>query len=300
MSSDPASAPRDLPSSVQVSTGDGGLPLVRVTGRVGSAEIYLHGAHVTAWAPAGHAPVLWLSAASRFADGAAIRGGIPICFPWFGANAGDSAAPAHGFARLLDWTLVDAREEHDDVVLTLRLADDDTTRASAWPHPFEARYTVTVGERLTLTLQVTNRGPEPVRFEAALHTYLRVQDIRATEVTGLQGAPFVDQLAGAEAQPGEDGPVRFDAETDRVYIGSRATTTVHDAATTRTVTVTKEASNSTVVWNPWVAKAAAMAEFGDDEWTEMLCIESCNIRDDAVRLGPGESHTMTAVLSVGS
>lgn len=299
MPSQPASAPPDLPSSVQIVPGEGGLPLVRVTGSAGSAEVYLHGAHVTAWAPVGQEPVLWLSAASRFTDGAAIRGGVPICFPWFGAKAGHPGAPAHGFARLLDWALVDAREERDDVVLTLGLADSDATRASGWPHPFEARYTVTIGEHLTLALHVTNRGREPVQFEAALHTYLRVRDIRATEVAGLQGAPFIDQLAGPGARPGEHSPIRFDAETDRAYLGTQATTTVHDTGARRTITVAKDASNSTVVWNPWIAKAAAMADFGNDEWTGMLCIETCNIRDDAVALAPGESRTMTAVLSVG-
>ena len=292
----PEPEPVSLPSSVQIGPGSGGLTVARVRGCAGSADVYLHGAHVAAWAPADRAPVLWMSAASRFVSGEPLRGGVPICFPWFGAHASDPAAPAHGFARRVDWDLAEAHETGDDVVLTLRLADTGATRSSAWPHRFEARYTVTVGRRLTLSLQVTNLDPGAVVFEEAFHTYLRVADIHDTEVTGLQGAGFLDRLAGPAPLPGETGPVRFGAETDRIYLGTGATATVVDGAAHRSVAIAKDGSSSTVVWNPWIAKSASMADFGDTEWTGMLCVETCNIRDDAVRLEPGQSHTMSAVL----
>ena len=182
--------PLSLPPSVRIGPGNGGLTVARVRGRAGAADVYLHGAHVTAWAPTGRAPVLWMSAASRFLPDEPLRGGVPICFPWFGAHAVDPAAPAHGFARRVDWDLTEAHENDDDVVLTFRLADTSATRSSAWPHRFEARYTITVGARLTLALQVTNLDPGAVVFEEAFHTYLRVADIHATEVTGLQGALY--------------------------------------------------------------------------------------------------------------
>ncbi|MBC7551580.1 MAG: D-hexose-6-phosphate mutarotase [Cellulomonas sp.] len=290
-------APLSLPPSVQVGPGEGGHPVVRVTGRAGSAEIYLHGAHVTAWAPAGADPVLWMSGSSRFVADAPLRGGVPICFPWFGAHDTDPAAPAHGFARLVDWELAAAREVGDDVVLTFRLTDTPQTRSSAWPHRFEARYTVTVGARLTLVLEVTNLEAGDVTFEEALHTYLRVGDITAVQVQGLEHAPFLDRLGGPDPVPGEASPVRFTGETDRIYLGTRATASMVDAGTTpRSVTIAKDGSDATVVWNPWAAKAAVMADFGDDEWTAMVCVETCNIRDAAVRLAPGRCHTMTAVL----
>ena len=174
-----------LPASVHLAPGVGGLPIVRVTGRAGSAEVYLHGAHVASWVPAGGAPVLWMSAASRFTPGTAIRGGIPICFPWFGPNAADATAPAHGFARVTEWQLSGAAEVGDDVVLTFHLTDSPATRASAWPHPFEARYTVTVGATLRLELTVTNRDTVPVTVEEALHSYFAIDDIHRTTVAGL-------------------------------------------------------------------------------------------------------------------
>jgi glucose-6-phosphate 1-epimerase len=295
MSSAPL-APASLPASVRIGPGEGGLTVVRVAGRAGSAEIYLHGAQVTSWTPAGGQPVLWMSAASRFQPDAAVRGGVPICFPWFGGNAGAPSAPAHGFARLSEWEFADAREAGDDVVLAFRLTDTPATRASAWPHRFEARYTVTVGARLTLALRVTNRDDAAVAFEEALHTYLRVGDVRDTTVGGLEGAPFLNQLAGLAVET-ETGPVRFTAETDRIYQGSAAPTTVADGSG-RSVGIRTDGSRSTVVWNPWVAKAALISDFGDDEWTGMVCVESANIRSDAIRLEPGQSHTMTAVFEV--
>lgn len=276
----------------------GGLVVARVAGRAGSAEIYLHGAQVTDFIPAGGRPVLFLSEASRFETAAAIRGGVPICFPWFGANAVDPAAPSHGFARLSEWELVDAHECDDDVVLTFLLTDTPATRASAWPHRFEARYTVTVGARLTLALQVTNRETDAIEYEEALHTYLRVSDVRGTTVSGLQGTTFLNQLTGL-TEPAENSPIGFVTETDRLYLGSRGSATVADPDG-RTVTIESDESDSTVVWNPWIGKAARMGDFGDDEWTAMVCVETANVRRDQVRLEPGQSHTTTVVFEVSA
>ena len=285
----------DLPSCVTVGPGAGGLDVVRVTGPQATALIYLQGAHVTSWAPAGH-DVLWMSRASTFRAGSPIRGGIPICFPWFGARPADPTAPAHGFARLRTWELVAADEVDEAVVVTLRLRDDESTRTSAWPHPFEALYTVTVGSTLRVSLEVTSAAVADVTFEEAFHTYLAVEDVRGAEVTGLEGVPFVDRLAGPVAA--ENQSVRFAAETDRIYGGTRAPVTVHQHGSGRSVTISKEGSDATVVWNPWIAKAQAMQDFGDDEWTGMVCVETCNVRDTRVHLGPGGSHTMAAVLTV--
>ncbi|TFC94868.1 MULTISPECIES: D-hexose-6-phosphate mutarotase [Cryobacterium] len=297
MSSTP-SAPASLPASVRIGEGTGGLTVVRVAGRGGSAEVYLHGAQVTGFRPAGGLPLLFLSAASRFEAAAAIRGGVPICFPWFGANAHDPAAPSHGFARLTEWDLVDAHESGDDVVLVFGLTDTPSTRASAWPHRFEARYTVTVGARLTLTLQVTNLEMDAVTFEEALHTYLRVTDVRVTTVSGLEGIPFVNQVTGL-TEPAESTPVDFTAETDRLYLGSRGSATVEEP-NGRRVTIEADRSDSTVIWNPWIAKAAAMGDIGDNEWPGMVCVETANVRRDQVRLDAGQSHTMSVMFEVSA
>jgi glucose-6-phosphate 1-epimerase len=297
-SPDPPADPPRLPGSVVLEPGRGGLDRLVVTAPAGRAEIYLHGAQVTSWRPAGGDDVLFLSGSSRFTAGKAIRGGVPICFPWFGPHATDASAPSHGFARVLPWRLLGAREAGDDVVVELGLEDSPETRASAWPHPFRATYRVTVGATLRLELEVTSTGTEPVTLEEALHTYLAVADVRRVVVTGLEGTDYRDKVAGGALVPGAAEPVRLTGETDRVYLGTRATTVVEDPAGARSVVVAKDGSVTTVVWNPWAEQAAAVADLGDDEWTGMVCVETANVGDGAVTLAPGETRTMTATLQV--
>lgn len=287
-----------LPASVLLTTGRGGLPVLRVDGPAARAEIYLHGATVTQWTPRGRDPVLWLSSASRYTRGAGIRGGVPICFPWFGVLAGHPESPSHGFARLSQWSLVGAEDDGEDVTVRLRLTDDDSTRASPWPHRFEALYSVVVGSRLSLSLQVTNRDDESVVFEEALHTYLAVRDIRSTQVCGLEGSPFHDRLGGPEPMPGEPDPVSFNSVTDRIYLNTTASTTIRDGDGGPSVVISKNGSDATVVWTPWVDNARAAPDFGDDEWATMVCVETCNIRETSVRLAPGASHTMVATFEL--
>lgn len=288
-----------LPASVGIAVGRGGLPVVRVDGPAGTAEVYLQGAHVTAWTPAGGAPVVWMSDSSEFAPGRPLRGGVPICFPWFGALATDTAAPAHGFARLAEWTLAEATESGDDVVLVFSLTDSEHTRSSAWPHRFEALYTVTIGARLGLELQIRNLDEAPVEFEEAFHTYLSVPDVHAVQISGFEGLKYIDRLAGPEPQPAEGRPLTLTGETDRLYPGTSADTHIADG-TGRTVTITTRGSESRVVWNPWQDRVEAMADFGADDWTGMVCLESANVRSDRVALAPGQTHTMSAVIAAGS
>lgn len=291
----------DLPASVTLADGEGGLPVLRVGTPRGTGEIYLHGAHVTAWTPAGHDPVIWMSGGSAFAADAPIRGGVPICFPWFGPGRDGKAQPAHGFARLAEFAVVDARDDDGEVTVSLRLTEAEVTGlpgADGWPHPFELTYTVTMGEELTLAVGVRNTGEDSISFEEALHTYLHVADATAARVEGLDGVTYLDKVAeGGPAERTQEGPVTVTGETDRVY-RSTATATVVDPGRARTMTVAKDGSADTVVWNPWVEKAAAMPDYDDAEWPTMVCVETANAFDDAVTLAPGESHTMTARIGV--
>lgn len=274
--------------------GRNGLPRLLVRVSEATAEVYLHGAHVTAWHPAGQAPVLWVSRESQFKAGAPIRGGVPICFPWFAAHATEASAPAHGFARLREWRLSDASLAGDRVELRFTSREDDGTRRSPWPHPFAAEYRVSFGEQLSLALDVSNTGDAPIAFEAALHTYFAVSDIRRVTVTGLAGTEYLDKVEGLAVRRQGDAPMTFAGETDRIFLDTEATCTIHDPGLGRQVHVAKRGSLSTIVWNPWIAKAMAMPDFGDDEWPGMLCIETANVRDRAVRLEPGSHHTMSA------
>jgi D-hexose-6-phosphate mutarotase len=290
------SSDQSLPDGVRVTTGRGGLPVVLVDVPACTGEVYLHGAHVTSWRPLG-AEVLWVSESAVYRPGKAIRGGVPICFPWFADGPDGTATPAHGFARTTEWGLVGATTDGRWVEVILALTDSPATR-ELWPHSFACDYRVRMGENeLALLLTVTNTGDEPFTFEEALHTYFGVSDIRTAEVDGLAGTSYLDMVPGADRGPHVlDGPITFAGEVDRTFQGTGATAVIRDGD--RTVTVARDGSNSAIVWNPWIDKAAAMGDFGDDEWTGMVCVETANAKADAVTLEPGAGHTMSAYISV--
>jgi len=293
-SHDPDAVP--LPSSVTWAT-QSPLPRLDVAGRHATAQIYLHGAHLTAWQPV-HArdPVLWMSAHSFFTPDKPIRGGVPICFPWFGPHSDDKTVPSHGFGRLTPWTLCDARETPDGTVhLTLQLEDDNAS--PVWPHYFHADLRVSIGRTLTVELFVDNPDHIAFSFEEALHTYFRISNIEQVSVSGLENSEYFDKVTGRRARQGAE-PIRFTGETDRVYAGTPAPCVIHDPGMKRRITIAKRGSDSTVVWNPWVQKARAMADFGDDEWPGMLCIETANVGAAAITLRPEDRHTMTAEISI--
>jgi len=184
--------------------------------------------------------------------------------------------------------------------LTLRLTDDEGSRTGAWPHPFAAEYRVAIGRQLGLALDVRNTGPAACRFEAALHTYLAVSEIRGVAVTGLEATEYLDKVADFARKREGAAPIAFAGETDRVYLDTESASVVHDAAWARRITIAKSGSRSTVVWNPWIAKARAMPDFGDDEWPGMLCVETANVREAAVALEAGSHHVMTALIDVAA
>ena len=286
-----------LPPSVSLDAGNGGLPRLTIVNPLARAEVYLHGAHVTGWQPAGHEPVIWMSGSSQWHPAKPIRGGVPICFPWFGPHATDTAAPAHGFARLLDWALVEAHDDEAGAThLALQLAPPAPPPA-AWPHAFAATYRITVGTSLSLSLEVANAGSGEFTFEEALHTYFAVRDVRQVDISGLAGTEYLDKVGGTARRSQGPEPIRFTAETDRVYLDTQAACTIHDPGLGRAIVVDKRGSDATVVWNPWVAKARAMPDFGDDEWPGMVCVETANANVHAIMLAPGARHTMTATLA---
>ncbi len=289
--------PTALPASVRLEEGNGGLRRLGIRSAQGMGEVYLQGAHVTAWHPAAaRNPVLWMSRRSVFEPGRPIRGGVPICFPWFGPNRANATAPAHGFARLREWRLVEAREDaHGAVTLAMQLEGADVT--PDWPFRFRVVHRITFGAVLRMDLEVHNDGTEPFTFEEALHTYFRVRDIGRVSVTGVEGCEYLDKVGGRRRGREGDEPLRFAGETDRIYLGTRADCVIDDPVERRRISIGKTGSGSTVVWNPWIGKARAMPDFGDDEWTGMLCVETCNVDAHACTLTPGASHTMSAMIT---
>ncbi len=274
--------------SVHIRSGAGNLIYVDVANALGESTMTLHGAHVMRYALRGGRPILWMSAESRFESGKAIRGGVPLCWPWFGAHPAGAPFPAHGYARICEWNLADVRRlPGGEDRLEFHLDPEKVPEPLA-PLPFSLSYTVTVGHSLTLELVMTNRDTRPLEISCALHSYFAVSDIGHVAVRGLEGKRFLNALTGAEEV--ENAPVRVTAETDRIYTGTSGPIEIIDSGWERTILVERTGSASAVVWNPWREKAGRMADFGNEEYGQMLCVETANAASDRRVLAPSEQH----------
>ena len=285
-----------IPGVAAVVPGNGGLPKVRISSAEAVGDMYLHGAHVTSWKPRGAEEVLFVSSQSRWEDGQAIRGGVPVCFPWFADRADNPKAPNHGFVRTKAWQLESIVPSGASVTVTMVTTSADANRAW-WPADFRLLHRVTFGRELTHELIVTNTGTTSLRFEEALHTYFDVGHIEQVRVHGLDTVRYLDKT-DLNREKIQHGAVDIVSETDRVYLNTPHAIDLEDRAWRRHIHVAKENSLTTVVWNPWVRKARALPDLGDDEWTQMICIESSNVADFAVVLAPGQQHTMEAIVGV--
>jgi glucose-6-phosphate 1-epimerase len=289
---------QEIPGVARFQDELGGLVSLTVTAPSCSARFFTQGAHLTEWTPSGEEPVLFTSKKSLFAPGKAIRGGVPICFPWFAARAGHPKSPAHGVVRAAEWAVhsITAAEPNGSVSVAFSISDSEASREE-WPHAFHTVFRVKLGRTLEMALHVENRGSDPFTFEEALHTYFCVGDIHSVEIHGLEGAEYIDKVDAFARKRRPNEPLRFAVETDSVFPGTTATCVLRDPARRRAITVEKSESQTTVVWNPWIAKAAAMADFGDDEWPSMACIETANSGENTITLPPGATHVMTARIS---
>ena len=272
--------------------GRGDLPMLEITTRWSTAEISLHGAHVTHFKRHDEPPLLFLSQCSRFERTAPIRGGIPIIFPWFGKPA--DRPGQHGFARTRTWALKEIHAPADGPV-SVRLTLPPS--ADLGEGQVNVEDLVHVDAALTAELIVRNNSTHPFTFENCLHTYFTVGDIHAVSVAGLQGVHYLDQPTGFTPRTETDAVIRFTGEVDRAYLNTRHAVEIRDPALGRSIRVEKTGSDSTVVWNPWSAKAKAMPDFGDDEYLRTVCVESGNVADNRVTLAPGERAALQIKLS---
>jgi D-hexose-6-phosphate mutarotase len=283
--------------AAQVIPDDAGNPAVRITTPNCDAKIHLHGAQVTSWKPAGAEEVIFLSSRARWAEGQAIRGGIPICFPWFRAKADDPHAPAHGFVRTNIWALESIEQHAGDITVSMYTRNDASTQ-KWWPSEFRLLHRVTFGTDLKLELTVTNTGSSAFRFEEALHTYHAVGDVQKAGIRGLDGASYLDNT-DSNREKKQAGDVPITSPTDNAYVNTQNALELLDAVLHRRIHIAKQNSRTTVIWNPWAEAAGKMSDLGSGEWRKMLCAEAANILTDAVGLAPGESHTMTVTMTVG-
>jgi glucose-6-phosphate 1-epimerase len=291
-----------IPGILAIDETEHGLTRATITSGACMAEIYLQGAHITKWQPVGHKPVLFLSERSDFLPGKAIRGGVPIIFPWFGArtttiNCSRTDGPSHGFARTSDWQLASATVDGYDLHLRLTLAPNDKSRSLGWDD-FWLTYELTIGQALRLQLTVENRSETPMVFEEALHSYFMVGDAQQARISGLANTVYFDKTDGFKRKFQEAPYLVFTGETDRPYLNTEAAVDLEDPAYKRRITIAKLGSKTTVVWNPWSEVTANIADMSTDGWRRMTCIETANAAENAVTLAPGGQHTMQATISV--
>ena len=270
----------------------GGLITAEITNAHVRASVCLQGGQVLSWQPTSTAePVLWMSQAAQFTTGKSIRGGIPICWPWFGAHALETDYPAHGFARTQAWQVKGSRTLDDgSIELSLTMPISAISQAM-WPHQAQLDMLVNVGETLKIALITRNLGDVDFTISEALHTYFSVSDVAQVQVEGLDGIHYHDKAAGW-TEGDQIGAIPFAAEVDRVYVNTSERCSIVDAGFKRRIHINKIGSQSTVVWNPWADRAAQMGDLGQDGWKRFVCVESANALSNAVTVPAGKSHTL--------
>ncbi len=285
-----------LPDCIRAVEDPSGYLIYHIQHPAVTAKVSGHGAHVMEWTPRGQAqPVLYLSPQAIFALGKAIRGGIPICWPWFNAHPTDATKPMHGLARIQPWELLRADAQESHVAMLFRLQNTPETR-ELWPHDFVCHVGISLGAKLEVSLMTQNLGSEPLRVTEALHTYLSVGDIHRVTVQGLAEARYLDTV-GEPTQRQQEGDITFDREIDRQY-HSTAGVVVNDPAWERQIIVDKLGSGTTVVWNPWIEKSKRLADLPDEAYQGFLCVEAANAGEAAVRILPGGQHVIVTSVCV--
>ena len=267
------------------------MAMAEVNSALCSAKVALQGAQVFAWAPVGEQPVIWLSDQATFAPGKSLRGGVPVCWPWFGAHALRSDFPAHGFARVVPWSVGASEALEDGGIRLVFNLDENAIDREHWPHFSPLELHMTFGTSLELELITRNTGSRPVTLTEALHTYFAVGDVRQVRVSGLEGCEYLDKV-DAFARKTQQGPVTIDSEVDRIYLDTEAECVIEDGAWQRRIHIAKRGSQSTVVWNPWEEKATALGDMGEVGFLSMLCVESANAAENTVTIEPQDEHRL--------
>lgn len=262
------------------------------------AVVALQGAQVLSYETAAFGELLWLSPSARLGTGKAVRGGVPVCWPWFGPHPTDSAQPAHGFVRARPWRVAGSAASGQAARLVLEF-DFETLPEGLWPQRTSLQLEVTLSDRLTIALCAENRSRTPMALSGALHSYFRVRSIEGVTISGLEGRPFIDQLAPG-ALKSESEAIVIRGETDRIYQDTSGPVTIADTALGRKIVVAARGSRSYVVWNPWTEKSARLGDMGPEGYRNMVCVETANAGCDVVHLSPGERHRLVTEISAAT
>lgn len=277
----------------------GTLNIMSLTSGHTSAQISLYGAQLLEYIPHAQPAVVWMSDRSFFEPGKAIRGGIPLCFPWFGPHPQDAAKPQHGFARLEEWQLISVEETTEGSIKVILQLTETAASLQWWPFSFKAIACFVIGKTLELQLTVTNTGNNGFEYSDALHTYFNISNIHDIAIEGLQGATYYEGF-GTSLHTQQDPLLHFNAETNRRYVNSTGDCTIHDKGFNRKIRVHKTGSKVTVIWNPAAATTKTMHDMSPDAYETFVCVEPANAYPgvDMITLQPGESHTLSTWIEV--
>jgi len=285
-------------SQLSFINGPGDIPVIEIENSLASARISLQGAHLLSWVPEGETEVIWLSPEASFEKGQSVRGGIPICWPWFGAHGRNENFPAHGFARTVLWDVIDTRQlENGETQIRFKLDAsqmDDVVKAM-WSADTGVEYIITIGTVLTLELITRNKGVTNIEIGEALHTYFNVQDITKTTVAGLHEKEYLDKPENFKRKK-QTADIKISGEVDRVYVNAPEDVVINNQQ--RKILISKQGSQSTIVWNPGKQVAEKMGDLGEGGYLEMLCVESGNAAENVVRVKASESHSLQVVYSL--
>lgn len=273
-----------------------GMIIAEVANQHALSNIALQGAHIATFQPRGEEPVIWLSPKAKFAPGKSIRGGVPVCWPWFGPHKTDAKLPGHGYARTVPWDVLETKALSDgSTFLRFGLVESDATRAQ-WPHASTVQLEATVGKALRVELVTANTGKSAFELGEALHTYFQISDVANMTIRGLENCEYLDKVKDFSRFT-QQGGILIESEVDRVYVNTTADCVIEDKGLKRAIRIAKQSSKSTVVWNPWTEKAEKMGDFGPALHRDMVCVESGNALENVITLQPGETHRLVAVYS---
>ena len=280
-----------IPGHIEFKKGPGGFMVAAIKNEGGAAAIFLHGAQLTSFIPNGHEEVIYLSPRSRFEEGIAIRGGIPISWPWFADHPTDNSKPAHGFARTSPWHLRETKKLSDtETEVRLGLTNSNDT-LKLFDHKFYLKAKFIIGHQLNIELRTINIGSSEFTISSAFHSYYNVQDATDISVHGLEDTGYIDKVDNFSTKL-QNGPVKLTNETDRIYFDTESECVIEDPGLKRNIHIKKAGSKSTVLWNPWEKKARGMKDLGACEYTRFVCVETANAGEDTVTIPPGEQHIL--------
>jgi len=287
-----------IAGQVEFVSGKGDFPYIRVTNDQATALISVYGGQVLSFQPQGEPQdVMFVSENAYYRPGKAIKGGAPVCWPWFGPDPEGQGRPSHGFARNRMWNVLSTEAlASGETQITLGFSATEETR-SLWPHAFELAIAITVGTVLQVALISRNRSDSPFTITQALHTYFTVGDITQASVTGLDGTQYIDKVDNG-AVKSQSGTVTIDSEVDRIYIGVPRELVIHDGALGRRIRITSSGSSTAVVWNPWSEISVKMADLEDHDYTRFLCVETTNAAEDVITVPAQGEFRLTATFAV--